>query len=114
MGRDSPPESDLTRLLLSVRPTPRGGGLAEFQGGWVSNPPPPPGPPLCWNTPGCEWHQTDRCPHCTNQPAKKGKSSHRQQSWQRTTNLLYTVMWKKHGPLYILTDHQKNTQRWGG
>ena len=30
-------------LLLSVRPTPRGGGLAEFQGGWVSNPPPPPG-----------------------------------------------------------------------
>ena len=36
------------RVLLSVRPTPRGGGgwvgLAEFQGGWVSNhPPPPPG-----------------------------------------------------------------------
>ena len=34
-----------TRLLLSVRPTPRGVGgwvgLAEFQGGWVSNPPPP-------------------------------------------------------------------------
>ena len=30
------------RVLLSVRPTPRGGGgLAEFQGGWVSNPPPP-------------------------------------------------------------------------
>ena len=35
------------RVLLSVRPTlPRGGGwvgLAEFQGGWVSNHPPPPG-----------------------------------------------------------------------
>ena len=33
----------LTRVLLSVRPTlPRGGGgLAEFQGGWVSNHPPP-------------------------------------------------------------------------
>ena len=38
------------RVLLSVRPTPRGVGgvggwvgLAEFQGGWVSNPPPPPG-----------------------------------------------------------------------
>ena len=35
------------KVLLSVRPTPRGGGgwvgLAEFQGGWVSNPPPPRG-----------------------------------------------------------------------
>ena len=33
------------RVLLSVHPTlPRGGvGLAEFQGGWVSNPPPPQG-----------------------------------------------------------------------
>ena len=36
-----------TRVLLNVRPTlPWGGGgwvgLAEFQGGWVSNHPPPP------------------------------------------------------------------------
>ena len=38
------------RLLLSVRPTPRGGGgLAEFQGGWVSNPPAPPPPGVGWD-----------------------------------------------------------------
>ena len=29
--------------LVSVLPYPGGGGLAEFQGGWVSNHPPPPG-----------------------------------------------------------------------
>ena len=37
-----------SRVLLSVRPTPRGGGgLAEFQGGWVPPPPPRGGVGLC-------------------------------------------------------------------
>ena len=40
-------KGDMIRVLLNVRPTlPWGGGgwvgLAEFQGGWVSNHPPPP------------------------------------------------------------------------